>query len=240
MKRLADAKVGQIVAQNYHTAQVLTKHGIDFCCRGGISLQEACRQHQVDLDTIATELQGATQLPDDRDYLSMSATELIREIVDIHHQYVRATIPALKTYLEKLVKVHGQRHPELHEIKSLFFEGAEALIAHLKKEELILFPYILAMEESQEKGYPLARPHFVDIEVPIQMMVADHDKEGERFRKIAQLSSNYTPPPDGCQTYRVTFTLLQEFEIDLHEHIHLENNILFPQARQLFADFPFK
>ena len=136
--------------------------------------------------------------------------------------------------------MHGQRHSELHEIKTLFFEGSEHLLAHLKKEELILFPYIRAMVESQEKNYPLARPHFGEIDNPIQMMEVEHQTEGERFRKIAQLSNHYTPPEDSCQTYQVTYALLQEFEADLHRHIHLENNILFPQAQRLFADFTFK
>ena len=190
MGNLAQTKVGQIVAQNFRTARVLTDHGIDFCCRGGISLQEACQRHDVSLEALTTELEVAGQWPDDHDYSSMSLTELIHEIVDVHHQYVRTTAPALKTYLEKLVKVHGERHAELHRIEQQFSEAAEALTAHLKKEELILFPY--------------------------------------------------TCPPDGCQTYRVAYALLQEFEADLHEHIHLENNLLFPQAQQRFANFSFK
>lgn len=240
METLANVKVGQIVAQNYRTARVLTDHGIDFCCRGGISLQEACRQHGILLETLTAELETAGQVPDGREYSSMSLTELVREIVDVHHQYVRTTIPALKTYLEKLVKVHGGRHSELHEIEQHFSEAGQALITHLKKEEIILFPYILAMEEAQEKGYPLSRPHFGDIDDPIRMMETEHDAEGERFRKIAQLSSNYSCPPDGCQTYRVAYALLQEFESNLHEHIHLENNLLFPRAKQMFTNFSFK
>ena len=240
MENLAQTKVGQIVAQNFRTARVLTEHGIDFCCQGGISLQEACQRHKISLETLTAELEAAGQLPDNRDYQSLSATELIHEIVDVHHRYVRTTLPALKTYLEKLAKVHGERHPELHEIKQQFSEAAEALTAHLQKEELILFPYILAMEEATEKGYPLSRPHFGDIDNPIRMMEEEHDTEGERFRQIATFSDNYTCPPDGCQTYRVAYALLQEFEADLHEHIHLENNLLFPRAQRLFADFPFK
>ncbi len=240
MENLAQTKVGQIVAQNYRTAQVLTKYGIDFCCRGGISLQEACQQHNILLETLITELETAAEQSDDRDYSSMSLTNLVQEVVDVHHKYVRITIPALQTYLEKLAKVHGERHPELHEIKQEFSEAAEALTDHLQKEELILFPYIKAMEEAQEKGYPLSRPHFGDIDNPIRMMEEEHDTEGERFRKIAGMSDHYTCPPDGCQTYRVTYALLQEFETDLHEHIHLENNLLFPRAQQLFTDFSFK
>lgn len=240
METLLQAKVGEIVAQNYRTALVLTTYGIDFCCGGGVTLEEACRRQQLAPEMLVSELEEAMQSPDNYQDQSLGLPQLMDTIVNEHHGYARATIPALKTYLEKLVKVHGQRHPELHEIKTLFFDASENLLAHLKKEELILFPYIRAMVESQEKNYPLARPHFGEIANPIQMMEDEHQTEGDRFKKIVQLSNHYTPPADACQTYQVTYALLQEFEADLHRHIHLENNILFPQAQQLFADFTFK
>ncbi|WKN46423.1 iron-sulfur cluster repair di-iron protein [Tunicatimonas pelagia] len=240
MESLLQTNVGDIVAKNYRTAQVLTAYGIDFCCRGRVTLEEACQSQQLAPEILVSELEEALQLPNAHQDHLLGLPQLIDTIVDEHHAYLRATVPALKAYLEKLVKRHGQQHPELHEIKTLFFEGSEHLLAHLKKEELILFPYIRAMVESQEKNYPLARPHFGEIDNPIRMMEAEHQTEGERFSKIAQLSNHYTPPEDGCQTYQVTFALLQEFEADLHRHIHLENNILFPQAQRLFADFTFK
>lgn len=240
METLLQTKVGDIVARNYRAAPVLTAHGIDFCCRGGVTLEEACQREQLKAEGLLAELEKALQSSDSSHDQSLELSELMDTIVEEHHAYVRATIPALKTYLEKLVKVHGQRHPELVEIKTLFSEASENLLAHMKKEELILFPYIRAMVESQEKNYPLARPHFGEIDNPIRMMEAEHQTEGDRFRNIAQLSNHYTPPEDGCQTYRVAYALLQEFETDLHRHIHLENNILFPRAQQLFASFPFK
>lgn len=239
MKNIAATSVGEIVARNFSAARVLTAYGIDFCCGGGVTLEDACRQHQVPLDAIVTELNEAVSLPDDRDYASLSVSELIQVIVDEHHAYVRSTIPALKNYLEKLSNVHGRRHPELHQIKQLFVEVATALAIHLEKEELVLFPYIQAMVEAQVQGYPLARPHFDDISHPIRVLEEEHDTEGERFRKIAGLSNHYTVPVDGCPTYRVAYALLQEFENDLHKHIHLENNLLFPRAQALFATFPF-
>ena len=240
MKTLLQTKVGDIVAQNYKAAPVLTAHGIDFCCRGGVSLEEACHRQQVAIDELVNKLEETMQVSDSFHDQSLGLSELIDTIVDEHHAYVRTTIPALKTYLEKLEKVHGQRHPELGEIRTLFFAASENLLAHLKKEELILFPYVRAMVESQEKGYPLGRPHFGELDNPIRMMEAEHQTEGDRFRKIAQLSNHYTPPEDACQTYRVAYALLHEFETDLHRHIHLENNLLFPRAQQLFAEFSFK
>jgi regulator of cell morphogenesis and NO signaling len=122
--------------------------------------------------------------------------------------------------------VHGERHPELLEIESLFLGSAGALTAHMKKEELVLFPYIKKMVS---KG-PVEKPHFGTVQNPVQMMMNEHEVEGGRFREIAELSHNYTPPEDGCNTYRVAFAVLKEYENDLHLHIHLENNILFPKA----------
>ena len=152
---------------------------------------------------------------------------------------VRVTIPALRAYLEKLCRVHGDRHPELFEINELFIAGSAALLSHMEKEEQVLFPYIKAMVESKTKGFPLSKPHFGDIENPIQVMEQEHEDEGERFRQIAELTNQYECPPDGCQTYKVAYAMLQEFEEDLHKHIHLENNILFPAARELYKEISF-
>lgn len=237
MENLAKTKVGKIVATNFRTSKVLTSYGIDFCCKGGITLEEACNNNQVSLNQIINELEESFKTSDTYAYEQLSPTELINVIVSVHHNYVEATIPALRAYLEKLGTVHGERHPELHEIRDLFFDAADALTVHMKKEELILFPYIQAMVDAEEKGFPLSKPHFGDIENPITMMEHEHETEGNRFREMARLSGNYTCPPDGCQTYWVAYALLKEFEEDLHKHIHLENNILFPKARKMFVEF---
>ena len=239
MENIAEMKVGKIVAQNFRTAKILTEKGIDFCCKGGITLTEACRLKDVSLETLLTELEDTLSQPYRHDYEGMDLRDLIRHIVKVHHQYIESTVPALKAYLEKLCQVHGGRHPELHEINRLFFEASDALIKHMKKEELILFPYIHAMCEANEIGYPLSRPHFGHISNPVSMMKEEHDTEGERFREISRLSGNYQCPPDGCQTYRVAYEMLKDFEADLHKHIHLENNILFPKAEMLFHHFSF-
>lgn len=234
MNTIAHKKVGGIVAENFRTAKVFTQYGIDFCCKGGITLEAACAKHGISLDAIANDLQTEFKLPEEVHYTEFSLTQLIDHIVNIHHQYVVNSIPSLKAYLQKIAMVHGERHPELHSIKDLFFAAADALSEHLKKEELILFPYIKAMDEANSSHFHLSKPHFGHIENPIHMMENDHDVEGERFREIARLSNNYTIPTDGCQTYRVAFAMLKEFEEDLHTHIHLENNILFPKAIALY------
>jgi regulator of cell morphogenesis and NO signaling len=137
----------------------------------------------------------------------------------------------LLQYLNKLCKVHGEAHPELFEITQLFSESAGDLAAHMKKEELILFPYIRKMLKKSKDGSSVVdTPHFRTVRNPIKMMMGEHENEGERFEKIALLTGNYNPPAEACNTYRVTYALLDEFESDLHKHIHLENNILFPKS----------
>lgn len=233
MKILASQKVSKIVAENYKTAQVFTAHGIDFCCNGGIPLQDACEKRQVDVNQILRELNGIDDAPGGVKFKDMPMDELVDYIVDNHHSYVRESIPALLVYLEKICQVHGEKHPELIEITEMFKESAAELAVHMEKEEQILFPFIRKLSASDDSSAP-SEPHFGHIENPIAMMRADHEQEGARFREISALSKGYTPPRDACQTYQVAFKLLSDFESDLHKHIHLENNILFPKAIEAF------
>lgn len=235
MQDLANTKVSKIVAKNFKTAKVFSAYGIDFCCNGGIPLSEACEQKSIDLQQVVDQLQVALAEPQSVDYLSMNMSDLADHIVTVHHGYVNQTMPILRAYLDKLSRVHGERHPELHQIRQLFEETVGNLTMHMKKEELILFPYIQTMNTAQHNGHELPKPHFGHINNPIHMMQEEHETEGARLREIAQLTNNYTCPSDGCQTYRVAFAVLDEFEKDLHTHIHLENNILFPRALELFA-----
>lgn len=233
MKIQASQKVSKIVAENYKTAQVFTAHGIDFCCNGGIPLQDACEKRQVDVNQILRELNGINNAPGEVKFKDMPMDELANYIVEKHHSYVREAIPALLVYLEKICQVHGAKHPELFEITEMFKKSAADLAVHMQKEEQILFPFIRKLASSDDSS-DLSEPHFGDIENPIAMMKADHEQEGARFREISVLSDGYTPPKDACQTYQVAFKLLSDFESDLHKHVHLENNILFPKAVDAF------
>jgi len=236
MEAIANKKVGDIVAGNFRSAKVFTDYGIDFCCKGGIKLSEVCQARGLNIEEVVEKVQTAIKNTDDTNYQSMGMSKLVNHIVQVHHKYVEDTIPAVKSYLDKIEKVHGLNHPELKQIKELFFGAADALTSHMKKEEFILFPYVKAMEESKLKQFKLSPPHFGSIDNPIAMMEHEHDTEGERFRQIAALSNNYTPPSDACQTYIVAFSMLKEFENDLHTHIHLENNILFPLAKEIYQE----
>ncbi|MCG2462531.1 iron-sulfur cluster repair di-iron protein [Flavobacteriaceae bacterium F89] len=235
MEKTIERTIGQIVADDYRSAAVFEKFGIDFCCNGNRSIEAACEQKEVKvgelkkaLETALTETTNATT-----DYNSWPLDLLADYIEKKHHRYVEAKIPVLKQYLDKIVKVHGAQHPELQKINELFMASAGEFTMHMKKEELMLFPFIRKMVRAQNNDEPLDAPRFGTVKNPIQTMMHEHDNEGENFRQIEALSNNYTPPTDGCNTYKVTFALLKEFQDDLHIHIHLENNILFPKAEEL-------
>lgn len=224
--------IGEIVAKDFRTAALFSKYGIDFCCKGHRTLEEVCEKKNIDAERLSTQLESVLKNTENAtiDYKSWPLDLLADYVEKTHHRYIEEKTPALLQFLNKLCKVHGEKHPELFEINALFTASAGDLAAHLKKEELILFPFIRKMVAAQLRQEPVAKPHFGTVENPVAMMKEEHEAEGERFREIAQLTNNYTPPADACNTYRVTFAMLQEFESDLHKHIHIENNILFPKA----------
>lgn len=232
MKITGTNQIGELVAKNYRTAAVFNSHGIDFCCRGNRSIDDVCSKKDIAQEALISELEAtlAEQRLDNADYQNWPLNVLADHIEETHHRYVEEKTPVIQQYLDKLCKVHGERHPELFEIAAHFNDCAKAMAAHMKKEELILFPFIRKMINSAKKGESVDMARFGSVENPITIMREEHDAEGERFRTISELSNNYTPPEDACATYRVAFSMLDEFENDLHLHIHLENNILFPKS----------
>lgn len=232
MDKADTTTIGSIVAQDFRTAAVFSKYGIDFCCKGDRTLEEVCQKNNIDQLVLGAELETVLDSHTELsiDYKSWPLDLLTDYIEKTHHRYIEEKTPALIQFLDKLCNVHGARHPELFEVTSLFKQSATDLAAHMKKEELILFPFIRKMVAAQFKQQDIAPPHFGTVENPVAMMKEEHEVEGERFRQISVLTNGYTPPDDACSTYRVTFAMLQEFESDLHRHIHIENNILFPKA----------
>lgn len=223
-----ESMVGEVVAKYYRTASVFKSHRIDFCCKGNRSINEVCEKNNLNPNSLIEELNDVAQRADDltNDFQSWDMDLLADYIEKKHHRYVEKKIPELKAYLTKIVKVHGAQHPELIEIADLFTASAHELLEHMRKEETILFPYVRKMATDEINQ----QPFFGSVHNPIKKMMQEHDNEGERFREIAALSKDYTPPEDACSTYTVAFAMLNEFEDDLHKHIHLENNILFPKA----------
>lgn len=235
METLNEKTIGDYVADDFRTAAIFSKYGIDFCCKGNRTIAEACEKKAIDTGILENEINAILNMPNNQslDFKFWSLDLLIDYIVETHHSYVEEKSTVLYMFLDKLCKVHGGRHSELFEINNLFIAGAGELAKHMKKEELILFPFIKNMVNAQKTNQAIAVPHFGTVDNPIAMMQEEHTIEGERFAKIAELTNNYNPPTDACQTYKVTFAMLQEFEADLHKHIHLENNILFPGAKAL-------
>ncbi len=230
--------IGEMVADDFRTASVFSANKIDFCCKGNRTLDEVCNQKGLDVYDVLAQLEKATASNNNTiDFNTWELDLLIDYIEKKHHRYVEEKAPILLSFLLKLEQVHGAAHPELFEIKNLFKRTADELTQHMKKEELILFPYIKQMVEAARNKTPLSAPGFGTVANPIAMMMEEHENEGNRFEKIVAISNNYTPPADGCNTYKVTFQMLQEFESDLHTHIHLENNILFPKAIVLQEKF---
>ncbi|HEY5392185.1 MAG TPA: iron-sulfur cluster repair di-iron protein [Hanamia sp.] len=241
MNTTIEKTVGNMVAEDYRAAAVFESFGIDFCCQGNKTIDEVCETKGINKSSLLLDLGTALQLENNTltDYNAWPINLLADYIEKRHHKYVEDKTPALKQYIEKICSVHGQKHAELFQIKDLFNRSARELAAHMKKEELMLFPFIRKMMHAKEKNISIENAHFGSVQNPIQMMMHEHDTEGENFRKINALSANYNAPADACNTYKVTFALLKEFEADLHLHIHLENNILFPKAveleKQLFS-----
>ncbi|MDD2475468.1 MAG: iron-sulfur cluster repair di-iron protein [Dysgonamonadaceae bacterium] len=224
--------IGELVAKDYRAASVFKKYNIDFCCQGNRTINDACTEKKLDVVMVLNDLNaiGNTSNSAGIDFKSWPLDLLADYIEKTHHRYVEDKSPELIAYLKKICEVHGKNHTELFEIKELMQQTIGNLAQHMKKEELILFPYITKMEKAKRTGELLKKPNFDSIQNPIIEMESEHSAEGDRFRDIETLSNNYTPPEDACNTYRVTFAMLKEFQDDLHLHIHLENNILFPKS----------
>lgn len=234
MVNLNDETVGSIVAKNFKTAAVFQKHQIDFCCKGNTSLKDACAVSHANEEDLIHEINQVLSSQDiaSNDYNNWPLDLLSDYIEKKHHRFVVAQIPVVKGFLDKIVNVHGGKHPELLEVQKLFNQSADELSHHMMKEERVLFPSVKEMIQSST-NHQAYSPVFGTIKNPVAVMMSEHENEGDRFREISQLTNNYTPPADACTTYKVAFETLKEFEKDLHTHIHLENNILFPKALEM-------
>lgn len=223
--------IAEIVSQNIKASHVFKKYGIDFCCGGGVTVQKACDKKGIEAQLVLEELRHFDiEVEKEYDYNSWPLDVLIDHIIAVHHLYVEENIPLVLQYAEKVAKVHGHHYTETVEIYNLFRIVAGDLASHMKKEELILFPFIKKMVVAQEEGLKLEVPHFSEVSNPIAMMEDEHETAGNIFKEIARLTNNYTPPAGACNTFRALYDKLAEFEADLHLHIHLENNILHPKA----------
>lgn len=228
--------VREIAVQVPSATRVFEKLGIDYCCGGGKPLSEACAQANVAVGEVLKDLEAAENFrvarnEAGREYAEVALADLIAEIVRKHHEYIKSEAPRLNALAEKVSSKHGERHPETLTVYELFADLANELSMHLMKEEQILFPYIERMEEAVVAKEPVIPGScFGTVQNPIRMMVAEHDGAGDILRQLRQVTGDYKIPEDACTSYRTLYNGLMEFEADLHQHIHLENNILFPRA----------
>jgi regulator of cell morphogenesis and NO signaling len=231
---LKEKKVGDLVKENIKSAHIFKKYGIDFCCGGGVTIKKACRKADIPFEKLEADLRKLSEAtPAEQKYDKWELDFLCDYIVNTHHAYVSEAIPLILSYTSKVAQVHGHAHPAVIEINNLFIGVAEELNLHMIKEERILFPYIKNVCKASRGNEQIPKPTFGTVLHPIQMMESEHETVGKILKEIAILSNNYTPPEWACNTFKALYAKLDEFEQDLHLHVHLENNILFPKAIEL-------
>lgn len=231
----ATQTVRQIALEQPTSIRVFERYGIDYCCGGRKPLSEACAARSLEVDAVIAALEDAASHPGKpaENGSEKSLSGLCAHIVVVHHAYVKRELPRLTALAAKVVNRHGETHLELPVIQATLARLAEELTQHLAKEEMVLFPYISKLEQAQAAGGPKPQGCFGTVSNPIAMMTQEHDDAGLLLEVIRSKSANYTPPEEACPTYRAFYDGMREFEQDLHRHIHLENNILFPRAIEL-------
>ena len=237
MSVMTEKTVGELALGNLGATRVFEKLGIDYCCGGGQTLEQACQAAHASVNQVADSLAEASRLasaaPPARNWQAEPLSELLAHIQGTHHVYTREEIARLGPLFDKVCSVHGGNHPELPHLREVFSGLAEELTTHLMKEEMVLFPYILRMEEAVVAKEPVLPPPFGSVRNPVAMMMNEHDGAGSALRNMRQISNGYAAPPDACISFQTLYRALAAFEADLHQHIHLENNVLFPRAIEM-------
>lgn len=235
-EKFSSLTLAQIVNNNHKAASVFEKYHLDFCCKGKRSLEQACHEQQLTLSEVTAELAEVVSQEKNGtiDFDKMSLSQLCDHIVQTHHTYVKNEMPQINAYLHKVASKHADRHPELFKIFQTFAAVKEEMEGHMKKEELILFPRIKELEKLANNEAGQFQMNIGYLQSPINVMEHEHDHAGSQLNEIRLLTNEYTPPQDACTTYRLSFAALKAFEADLHHHVHLENNVLFPKAIELF------
>lgn len=230
-----DKTIGEIVAIDYRTATVFENHGIDFCCGGKIALGEICAEKGLDLASITSELEAVLGEPAERsqNFSSWALPFLADYIVNTHHAYLKENDEQIAAYARKIAGVHGAHHPEVLRIAAIFERIVTDMAAHLKEEEEVFFPAIRRVDAARISGNTPDEKDRETIRVTLLTLQREHEEIGDAVHTIRRLSNDYAIPADVCNTFMLTYRKLKEFEDDLHKHVHLENNILFPKATEL-------
>jgi len=237
MSVMTGKTVGELALEMPVATRIFEKLGIDYCCGGNRTLEQACQAARVPLDQAVDSLEVADLTArasrEDRDWQTEPLSELIEHIKNTHHKYVREETARLRPLFEKVCSVHGTNHPELLGLRTTLASLAQELATHMMKEEMVLFPYIVRLEEAVTEKVAAVPPPFGSVRNPVAMMMHEHDDAGNALREMRQGSQGYTAPADACVSFRALYQALADFEADLHTHIHLENNILFPRAVEM-------
>lgn len=223
--------VAELLLENPSRAAIFERHRIDYCCGGKKPLSEACARRGADAQAVALELAQCApsgEEPRCGDWTKRPCADLIAHIVDVHHAFLRRELPRLALLAAKVARVHGDRAPETVEIAAVFDAMRAELEDHMMKEEQVLFPSVAGMEAGRDSPFPT-------IGAPISCMEHEHDDAGRALERLRELTRGHEPPADACNSWRVLYHGLRELESDLHQHIHEENNVLFPRAMALEA-----
>jgi regulator of cell morphogenesis and NO signaling len=227
-------KIGEVVAMNFETARIFEDLGLDFCCGGKKTIEAACNEKGIDPVTVLDRLEKVEDSNATASHFSKWDVDFLSDyIINNHHSYVQNSIPGIERHLEKVVNAHGERNPELKKVQEVFFSLKEDLLSHMLKEEKMLFPYIKKLNFANKHSMEVTSPPFGSVDNPIKVMEDEHRNAGNELEQIGKLTNNFTPPENACGTFKVLYSELKDFEKDLHIHIHLENNILFPKAAEL-------
>jgi regulator of cell morphogenesis and NO signaling len=234
MAVMVEKTVREIAVESPAATRVLEKFGIDYCCGGRRPFERACARAGVRveevLDSIEIEEETARALQQVHDWQGEPLSSLIIHIKKVHHKYTREEIVRLNALLDKVCAVHGKNHPELYQVQTVFRGLSQELTTHMMKEEMVLFPYIERMEEAVIQKEPALPAPFGTVQNPVAMMEHEHDSAGNALCAIRETTKEFLPPADACVSYQTLYEALEAFEADLHQHIHLENNMLFPRA----------
>jgi regulator of cell morphogenesis and NO signaling len=237
MSVTTEKTVGELALENPGATRLFEKLGIDYCCGGGQTLEQACRAARVSMnqvvDSLAAVNQPASATAQGRDWRTAPLCDLIAHIKGTHHKFTREEIARLGPLFDKVCSVHGNNHPELDAMRDTFAGLSQELTTHMMKEEMMLFPYIERMEEAAIEKAPVAPAPFGSVGNPVAMMMHEHDSAGNALRGLRQASNGYAAPPGACISFQTLYQALTAFEADLHRHIHLENNVLFPRAIEM-------
>lgn len=239
MENINQLTISEIVSKDYRSALVFRTFGIDFCCKGDQTIEEICTRKKVNPKKLLEKLVEAFTSPAEEnfDFKNWPLGLLANYIENKHHAMIRDRVPLIRKFLKRVVKVHGTHEPLLKKVKQLFEKSTEDLQLHLQREELIIFPYIRKISDDENRKNLLLGNSYQQIRESIHQLMNEHEQEAEYLEEIRTLTNNYNPPEYACNTYKEAYALLEDFDVNMQKHLHLERNILFPGTLEIWMEY---